>query len=145
LDVPMSAPESTARARIDAQSPRDGPVHGLPVQGNIYMVIADDRNLAVSLGADGMMLVNTRPAEMAEPLRSTLAQLAARTAETAPNDCFGAHCPNVPSGFTSPYMNTVISSPPPPRPLRYILNTNAAPHNVGGNASFAPEGVGRDG
>src|SRR5690606_31862388 len=102
-----------------------------PVQGNIHMVIADGRNLAVSVGADGMMLVNTGPPEMAEPLRKTLSELAARTAAPAANECFGLHCPNVPSGFTSPYMNTVISSPAPARPLRYILNTNAAPHNVG--------------
>jgi hypothetical protein len=145
LDVPVSAPESTARARIDAQSPEDWQIHVLPVQGNIYMVIADGRNLAVSVGADGMMLVNTGPAEMAAALEKTLSELAGRTAETAPNDCFGLHCPEVPSGFTSPYMNTVIGSPAPARPLRYILNTNAAPHNVGGNAVLAPEGMGRDG
>jgi glyoxylase-like metal-dependent hydrolase (beta-lactamase superfamily II) len=145
LSVPASAPEATARAKIDAQSPRDGQVRVLPVQGNIYMVIADGRNLAVSVGADGMMLVNTGTAEIGEQLKAALAELARRTAEPARNDCFGLNCPNVPSGFTSPYTNTVIASPAPPRPLRYILNTNAAPHNVGGNALLAPEGMGRDG
>ncbi len=144
LDVPASAPEISARERIDAQSPRDGQIHVLPVQGNIYMVIADGRNLAVSVGPDGMMLVNTGEREMSEQLRSTLAALSARTAEPAPNDCFGLECPTAP-GFTSPYTNTVIASPAAPRPLRYILNTNAAPHNVGGNALLAPEGMGRDG
>jgi hypothetical protein len=145
LDVPASAPEITARERIDAQSPRDGQVHVLPVQGNVYMVIANGRNLAVSVGPDGMMLVNTGETEIAEQLRSRLAALASSTAEPAPNQCVGLGCPNAPSGFTSPYTNTVIASPEPPRPLRYILNTNAAPHNVGGNALLAPEGMGRDG
>jgi len=145
LDVPASAPEATARARIDAQSPRDGQVHVLPVQGNIYMVIADGRNLAVSVGPDGMMLVNSGTSGMGEQLRSTLAALAGLGSAPAPNACFGLGCDNVPTGFTSPYTNTVIASPAPPRPLRYILNTNAAPHNVGGNALLAPEGMGRDG
>ena len=145
LDVPASRPEVSPRAKIDAQSPRDGQVHVLPVQGSIYMVIADGRNLAVSVGADGLMLVNTGAAEMGEQIRSTLAALARRTAEPRPNACFGLACPNSPTGFSSPYTNTVIASPAPPRPLRYILNTNAAPYNVGGNALLAPEGMGRDG
>lgn len=145
LDFPASHPEMTARAKIDAQSPRDGQVHVLPVQGNIYMVIADGRNLAVSVGPDGLMLVNTGTAEMGEQIRSTLAALASRMAEPARNQCFGLACPNTPTGFSSPYTNTVIASPARPRPLRYILNTNAAPHNVGGNALLAPEGMGRDG
>ena len=50
-----------------------------------------------------------------------------------------------PSGWTSPYTNAIISSPAPPRPLRYILNTSAAPHNVGGNAALAATGIGRRG
>jgi glyoxylase-like metal-dependent hydrolase (beta-lactamase superfamily II) len=144
LEVPASAPEMTAESKIDAQSPQDGQLHVLPVQGNLYMVIADGRNLAVSVGADGMMLVNTGSAETAEQLKPVLAELANRSAEPARNNCFGLNCPNTP-GFTSPYTNTVIASPAPPRPLRYILNTNAAPHNAGGNALLAPEGMGRDG
>lgn len=145
LEVPASRPETTARAKIDAQSPRDGQVHVLPVQGNIYMVIADGRNLAVSVGTDGMLLVNTGPADMSEQLRTTLHELSARTAEPEPIRCFGLDCPNTPTGFTSPYTNAVIASPAPPRPLRYILNTNAAPYNVGGNTLLAPEGMGRNG
>ena len=42
-------------------------------------------------------------------------------------------------------MNTIISSPAPARPLRYVINTSAAPHNVGGNATLAAEGIGRQG
>ena len=36
---------------IAAQSPKDGEVHVLPVQGNVYMLIADGTNITVSLGA----------------------------------------------------------------------------------------------
>jgi cyclase len=58
----------------------------------------------------------------------------------------GMNCPGTPSGWSSPYINAIISSPAPARGLRYILNTSAAPHNVGGNAALAPARSGqRDG
>ena len=145
LYVPASEPEASARERIDAQSPHDGEVHVLPVQGSVYMLVVDGRNVAVSVGPDGMLLVNTGEAEMGEQLRSTLAALAGSAGAPGPNQCSGLGCAGTPTGFTSPYTNSVIASPAPSRPLRYILNTNAAPHNVGANALLAPEGMGRDG
>src|SRR4030095_3373072 len=36
-----------------------------------------------------------------------------------------------------PYYNAVVSSPRPARPVRYIINTSAAPENIGGNAKLA--------
>ena len=39
---------------IAEQSPRDGQVHVLPVQGNIYMLVADGTNITASIGADGV-------------------------------------------------------------------------------------------
>jgi hypothetical protein len=117
----------------------------LPVQGNVYMLVANGRNITASVGPDGTMLVNTGPEEMSEEIAAALSELALRTNSPSTNGCFGMSCPNVPSGWTSPYTNAVISSPAPPRPLRYILNTNAAPHNVGGNAALSAIGSGRDG
>ena len=37
-------------------------------------------------------------------------------------------------------MNTVISSPDPPKPLRYIINTSDALEHIGGNEKFATSG-----
>ena len=34
-------------------------------------------------------------------------------------------------------MNAIISSPTPPRPIRYIINTSVAPENTGGNERLA--------
>ena len=50
----MSAPK-----KIADQSPRDGEVHVLPVQGNVYMLVADGTNITVSVGPEGVALVNT--------------------------------------------------------------------------------------
>jgi glyoxylase-like metal-dependent hydrolase (beta-lactamase superfamily II) len=53
--------------------------------------------------------------------------------------CFGASCPGK-WGWSSPYIGAVISSPAPARPLRYIINTSAAPEHIGGNEKIATTG-----
>ena len=114
LDVPSSAPAVVADEKIAAQSPRDGQVHVLPVQGNIYMLIVDGTNVAASIGGDGVMLVNTGSGDMSDQVLETISELSASIAATRPNACFGLHCPQTPAGFTSPQMNAIISSPAPP-------------------------------
>jgi len=143
LRVPSSVSERSARDRIAAQSPEDSEVHILPVQGNIYMLIADGRNITVSVGGEGMLMVNTGPEAMSDKIIEQLNLLNSQTMAAQRNNCFGMACPGTPSGWSSPYMNTIISSPAPARPLNYIFNTNAAPENVGGNAAIAA--IGDDG
>ena len=145
LSVPSSPTALPADERVAAQSPEDGEIHVLPVQGNIFMVMANGRNFTVSVGGDGVMLVNTGPADMTDRIQETIAELVDRLSQPSTNNCFGMNCPGTPTGWTSPYTNAIISSPAPPRPLRYILNTSAAPHNVGGNAALAATGIGRGG
>ena len=145
LSVPSSPTVLPADERVAAQSPEDGEIHVLPVQGNIYMVMANGRNFTVSVGGDGVMLVNTGPADMTDRIQETIAELVNGLSRPSTLNCFGMNCPGTPSGWTSPYTNAIISSPAPPRPLRYILNTSAAPHNVGGNAALAATGIGRGG
>ena len=112
----------------------------LPVQGNIYMLVADGTNITVSMGADGVMLVNTGSAAMTDKVLAAVNQLAnSAVTPPAPNTCFGANCPNA-WGWASPYMNAVISSPAPPKPIRYIVNTSAAAEHVGGNEKIASAG-----
>jgi glyoxylase-like metal-dependent hydrolase (beta-lactamase superfamily II) len=111
------------------------------------MLVADGHNVAASVGPDGAVLVNTGTAAMSEKLLAAVNQLAA-TVVAAPgrNTCFGAACAGA-WGWASPYMNAVIASPAPARPVRYIINTSAAPEHVGGNeriarAGFFPRGGG---
>jgi cyclase len=141
LKVPASRSSLTLSSAINDQGPRDGEVHVLPVQGNVYMLIADGVNLAASIGPDGVLLVNSGGAAMTDKVQTALAQLAATaTAAPLPNRCAGANCPGLQWGWASPYINTVISSPQPPRPLRYIVNTNDAAEHVGGNGKIATSG-----
>jgi glyoxylase-like metal-dependent hydrolase (beta-lactamase superfamily II) len=49
------------------------------------------------------------------------------------------NCPGT-LGWSSPFINNTISSPSPAKPLRYIINTSAAPEHVGGNQKIASSG-----
>jgi cyclase len=140
LKVPSSKSANDVAKRLAESSPRDGEVHILPTQGNIYMVIADGTNLAVSIGGDGIMLVDTGAAKMSEKILAGVGQLASAVmANPTANQCFGANCPGK-WGWSSPYIGAVISAPAPARPLRYIINTSAASDRVGGNERIATTG-----
>ena len=140
LTVPMSRSAISVEKQVADQSPKDGEVHVLPVQGNIYMLIADGTNLTVSVGADGVLLVNSGSAQMSGKVLAAVNQLANATV-TPPtaNSCFGANCPGA-WGWSSPFMNAVISSPTPPKPVRYIINTSASSDHIGGNEKIATSG-----
>jgi cyclase len=137
LKVPSSRASFSPDKSIADQSPRDGEVHVLPVQGNVYMLVADGTNVAASIGPEGIAVVNTGSSQMSDKLLSAINQLAtAVMAAPLANKCFGTTCPQS-LGWSSPYMNAIISSPTPPRPIRYIINTSVAPENTGGNEKLA--------
>ena len=137
LTVPVSKSANDVAKRIADESPRDGQVHVLPVQGNVYMLVADGTNVTASIGRDGIAIVNTGSAQMADKVLAALSDLE-RSVVSAPstNTCFGANCPGMPS-WSSPYFNAVIASPAPARPIRYVINTSAAADHVAGNEKLA--------
>jgi glyoxylase-like metal-dependent hydrolase (beta-lactamase superfamily II) len=141
LRVPSSRTAAPADKAIADQSPNDGEVHILPVQQNIYMLVADGTNITASVGPQGVLLVNTGSASMTEKLQAAVNQLAnAVAAATSTNKCFGPNCPGIGFGWSSPFINTIISSPAPAKPLRYLINTSDAPEHIGGNEKFATSG-----
>ena len=72
LTVPVSKSANDVAKRIADQSPRDGQVHVMPVQGNIYMLIADGTNITASVGRDGIAIVNTGSAQMTDKVLAAL-------------------------------------------------------------------------
>jgi glyoxylase-like metal-dependent hydrolase (beta-lactamase superfamily II) len=102
--------------------------------------VADGTNITVSVGPEGIAVVNTGAAAMSDKLLAAINQLAnSAVTPPAPNNCLGANCPGT-WGYSSPFINTVISSPSPPKPIRFIMNTSAAPEHVGGNQKLASAG-----
>jgi cyclase len=142
LSVPAMKSANPVAKRIADQSPRDGQVHVLPVQGSVYMLVADGVNLTASIGPDGVAIVNAGAATMSEKVLAALNQLVKSTvAPPAPNACIGANCPKT-WGWSSPYMSAMISSTAPTRPIRYVINTSASPEHTGGNATLVAAGEG---
>ncbi len=112
----------------------------MPVQGNIYMLVADGTNITVSVGQEGVLVVNTGSAAMSDKILAAINQLSsAVTARPMANNCAGRNCPGI-WGWASPYINSIISSPAPAKPIRYIVNTSAAAEHVGGNVKLASAG-----
>ena len=121
-----------------AQQPSQGDIHVLPVQGNIYMLVGGGANITASIGKDGVLLVDAGSAAATGKVLSTVLQLAtALTASPTPIRCVGLHCPDTPYGWSSPSINAIISSPGPPKPIRYIIDTSLDPDHTGGNEKLA--------
>jgi glyoxylase-like metal-dependent hydrolase (beta-lactamase superfamily II) len=140
LTVPSSKSGLDVAKRIADQSPKDGQVHIMPVQGNIYMLVADGTNITLSVSQEGVLVVNTGTAEMSDKILAAIKQVSsAVTAQPATNNCAGATCPGI-WGWASPYIDSIISSPAPAKPIRYIINTSAAGDHVGGNLKLAAAG-----
>jgi glyoxylase-like metal-dependent hydrolase (beta-lactamase superfamily II) len=140
ITVPVSRSANDVARRIADQSPRDGQVHVLPVQGNIFMLVADGTNITASIGKDGITVVNTGSAQMSDKVLTALNEVARATVNPpAPNACFGANCPSAfgSPAWSSPYFNALVTTPRTPAGVRYVINTSAAPEHVGGNDKLA--------
>jgi glyoxylase-like metal-dependent hydrolase (beta-lactamase superfamily II) len=78
---------------------------------------------------------------MTDKVQAAIKQLTTTVAASPRvNTCMGVSCPAMPFGWTSPFMNSVIGSPAPARPLRYIFNTSMAAEHTGGNAKLSAAG-----
>jgi glyoxylase-like metal-dependent hydrolase (beta-lactamase superfamily II) len=116
----------------------DPDLHILPVQGNVFMLVGAGANVAMSVGPDGIILVDTGRGEMAGRVNKVALDLATRIAASpVANRCVGLGCPRAPFGWSSPELNAIISSPARPKPIRYIINTSIDADHTGGNSKLA--------
>ena len=117
---------------------QQGDVHILPLRGNVYLLVGAGANITLSVGKEGVLLVDAGAAQMADKVVAAIAQLSKDVnAPTVARPCAGLGC----SGNEFASLLGTIASPAPPKPIQYVVNTSADPDHTGGNAKIAAAGT----
>jgi glyoxylase-like metal-dependent hydrolase (beta-lactamase superfamily II) len=123
-------------------------LHVMPVRGNVFMIVGGGSNVTVSAGVDGILLVDTGSAAMADKMLETINEIdRATSAPGRMTTCVGPSCypsgslgPFTEFGWAGPSYNAVIASPKAPKPIRWILQTTVDAEHTGGTPKIAVAG-----
>jgi len=127
----------------------DADLRVLPVRGNVVMIVGAASNLTVSVGVDGVFLVDPGSAALADTVLAKVREigLGAVGAPARMTTCVGPQCyapgsagPYTPYGWANPAYNAVISSPAPARPIRWIVQTTFDRDHIGATGKLAAAG-----
>lgn len=86
LIVPRPGPPEASRA-VDPD-PRDGEIHILPVQGNVYMLVGDGGNIAVQVGDQGTLVVDSGAGRLSDKVIAAIGTLSRRPIQFIMNTSF---------------------------------------------------------
>jgi cyclase len=107
-----------------------------PVRENIWMLVGGAANITVSIGPDGLFLVNTGTGRTTDRVLSAIDELQDQLRAE------GALDGRLPErGGAETRSRFPRNTHAPPKPIRYIVDTSPLIHNVGGNLAIAATGV----
>ncbi len=131
--APASAQAQKAAARA-AEAAAE--VHWWPVRKNIWMLVGAGTNITASVGPDGVMLVNSGDAQSSARVIAAVQDLQAQL------NAFGfLDVLTPPRGGAETRSRFPVNTHAPPKPIRYIIDTNSLPPSVGGNEKIAAAGT----
>src|SRR5262245_14691646 len=122
-----------ASAALHARQNPEDDFQTLHIRGPIYMIAGAGGNITVSVGLDGVLLVDSGSAAMTDKVIAEIhrlqAELGRRYEETLR---YGAE--------TRSTLNSEQAAPAPPKPIRFIINTTDDPDHYGGNEKISKLG-----
>ena len=96
-----------------------GNIEIVPVRGHIYLLAGAGANITLSVGPDGVFMVDGGSPQMTDKVIAAIKQLRVSIWRRKDSRC---------------------SSYPPPKPIRYLANTTISPDHTGGNVKIAEAG-----
>ena len=117
---------------VQALHAQNAAVEILHVRGPIYMIAGAGANITASVGPDGVLLVDTGTEQMSDRVIAAINELRRQTVPREAAPSWGA--------LTRSRLEPERATPPPAKPLRFIVNTHPDLDHVGGNAKLAATG-----
>ena len=137
--VAATSPEPAAAQQRRSAAPRaevKAELHWWPVRKNIWMLVGAGANIAASVGPDGVFLVNAGEAGASDRVLAAMQDLQAQL------NAFGFLDVRTPEkGGAETRSRFPVNTHPPPKPIRYIVNTSSLAWSIGGNEALAAHGV----
>jgi glyoxylase-like metal-dependent hydrolase (beta-lactamase superfamily II) len=149
--IPIAAGVALLAAAAAAPSAQQagGDLQVVPIRGNVFLITGGASNVTVSAGVDGVLMVDTGSAAMADRVLEKVKEIGSLVSGPARmTTCVGPPCqqaggtgPFTHFGWASPSYNAIIASPKAPKPIRWIIQTSADPEHTAGTVKVAAAGT----